>query len=119
MATNVTFYHSITRDTSNATARILHFLDPKKNGNLSKSPSQGNAFTFSLAALGAWREREAMPFPLLVAGTAVATVLYVYTLVYPQESCFGPETCTVVKEEKKRFVPLPAISEEVNEGLRT
>ena len=94
-------------------------LEPKKNANLSKSPSQGNAFTFSLAALGAWREREAMPFPLLVAGTAVATVLYVYTLVYPQESCFGPETCTVVKEEKKRFVPLPAISEEVNEGLRT
>ena len=62
-----------------------------------------------------------MPFPLLVAGTAVATVLYVYTLVYPQESCFGPETFMVVKEEKsrKRFVPLPAIFEEVNEGLRT
>ena len=97
----------------------LQFLDPKKSVNLSKSPSQGNASTVSLAALCAWREREAMPFPLLVAGTAVATVLYVYTLVYPQESCFGPETCTVVKEEKKRFVPLPAISEEVNEGLRT
>ena len=86
----------------------------------SKSTSQGNAFTFSLTALCSWREREAMPFPVLVAGTAVATVLYVYTLVYPQESCFGPETFTVVKEEKtKRFLPLPAISEEVNEGLRT